>query len=36
MDDGHEMSVWVYWYRGPVHERRFIVSGSFEDNCQPA
>ena len=35
LDDGSEMSVWVYWYRGNVTEEHFITTGSYEDNCDP-
>jgi gamma-glutamylcyclotransferase (GGCT)/AIG2-like uncharacterized protein YtfP len=33
--DGQQVSAWVYWYRGPVDEQRYIVGGSFEFNCDP-
>lgn len=31
--DGQTRTVWVYWYRGNVHEEHFIASGSYEENC---
>lgn len=31
--DGQTVSAWVYWYRGEVKESRFIVAGSYEQNC---
>jgi len=34
--DGQRLSAWIYWYRGEVTEARFIVSGSYEQNCDPA
>lgn len=34
LDDGRELSAWVYWYRGHVDEANFIASGSYEDNCE--
>ena len=34
--DGGVMTVWVYWYRGNVTEEHLIVSGSYEENCEPA
>lgn len=34
LDDGCEMTAWVYWYRGAVDERNWIASGSYEENCE--
>jgi len=35
-NDGSDLIVWVYWYRGPVLEEQFIASGSYEENCDPS
>jgi gamma-glutamylcyclotransferase (GGCT)/AIG2-like uncharacterized protein YtfP len=35
LDDGRELVVWVYWYRGEVREEQWIASGSYEQNCDP-
>jgi gamma-glutamylcyclotransferase (GGCT)/AIG2-like uncharacterized protein YtfP len=35
LEDGQEMTAWVYWYHGDVREEQFIASGSFEQNCDP-
>ncbi len=34
LDSGGTLSAWVYWYRGEVREVDFIVTGSYEDNCE--
>ena len=36
LDDGQTLTVWVYWYRGTVSEKRFLECGSFEQNCDPS
>ena len=36
LTDGQRLSAWIYWYRGEVREDRFIASGSYEQNCDPA
>ena len=33
--DGRHESVWVYWFRGAAKEEQRIVSGSYEQNCDP-
>jgi gamma-glutamylcyclotransferase (GGCT)/AIG2-like uncharacterized protein YtfP len=36
LEDGRELTAWVYWYRGNVRDEWFIASGSYEVNCEPA
>jgi gamma-glutamylcyclotransferase (GGCT)/AIG2-like uncharacterized protein YtfP len=33
--DNQEIEVWVYWFRGDVKDEQRIVSGSYEQNCDP-
>jgi gamma-glutamylcyclotransferase (GGCT)/AIG2-like uncharacterized protein YtfP len=33
--DNQELEVWVYWFRGDVKDEQRIVSGSYEQNCEP-
>jgi gamma-glutamylcyclotransferase (GGCT)/AIG2-like uncharacterized protein YtfP len=35
LDDGREVVVWVYWFRGEVRPECLIASGSYEQNCDP-
>ncbi len=34
LEDGRDVTVWVYWYRGDIREAQFIASGSYEENCE--
>jgi gamma-glutamylcyclotransferase (GGCT)/AIG2-like uncharacterized protein YtfP len=33
--DATPIMAWVYWYRGEVAERQRIVSGRYQQNCDP-
>ena len=36
IQDGHELSAWVYWFRGAVAQSQLIACGSYEKNCELA